>query len=101
MAEANVNPLDGEAELRQSFRDYESRIAYDNARRAAVFAALFMLAASSLDWVILTERALDFLLIRSVCAASHCGSSSQLICRPYSASAPPDAMKSSMSTLFC
>ena len=68
MAEANVNPLDGEAELRQSFRDYESRIAYDNARRAAVFAALFMLAASSLDWVILTERALDFLLIRSVCA---------------------------------
>ncbi len=68
MADAPVKPLDKEAELRQGFRDYESGIAYDNARRTAVFAALFMLLGSSLDWIILTEHAVEFLLIRCVCA---------------------------------
>ena len=68
MADAIANPLDKDAGLRQAFREYESGIAFDNARRAAVFAAAFMLAASSLDWVILTSRALDFLLIRAICA---------------------------------
>ena len=68
MAEASVNSRETEADLRQSFREYESGIAFDNARRAAVFAAVFMLAASSLDLVIITGRALDFLLIRAVCA---------------------------------
>ncbi len=68
MAEANAITPATDAGLRQAFREYESGIALDNARRAAVFAAVFMLAASSLDWVILTEKALEFLLIRAICA---------------------------------
>ena len=67
MAETSVNPREDDAEMRQSFHEYESRIAFDNARRAAVFAAVFMLAASSLDWIIIRPRAMDFLLIRSAC----------------------------------
>lgn len=68
MAEASVNLKESEEDLRNSFREYESGIAFDNARRAAVFAAVFMLAASSLDWVIITSRALEFLVIRATCA---------------------------------
>ena len=68
MAEASIKSRESEEELRQSFREYESGIAFDNARRAAVFAAVFMLAASSLDWVIIAERGLDFLMIRATCA---------------------------------
>ncbi len=68
MAEAGVNARESDAELRASFREYESGIAFDNARRAAVFAAVFMLAASSLDWVIITDRGTDFLVIRATCA---------------------------------
>ncbi len=68
MAEASVNPKEAEQDLRNSFREYESGIAFDNARRAAVFAAVFMLAASSLDWVIIREHALNFLVIRATCA---------------------------------
>ena len=68
MAEASVNLQESEADLRESFREYESGIAFDNARRAAVFAAVFMLAASSLDWVIVTDYGMEFLLIRATCA---------------------------------
>ena len=68
MAEASVNLQESAADLRESFREYESGIAFDNARRAAVFAAVFMLAASSLDWVIITDYGLEFLLIRATCA---------------------------------
>jgi signal transduction histidine kinase len=68
MAEASVNLQESKAELRKAFREYEGGIGYDNARRTAVFAAVFMLLASALDWVIITERGLDFLLIRCVCA---------------------------------
>jgi signal transduction histidine kinase len=68
MAEASVNFRESEEELRQSFREYESVIAFDNARRAAVFAIVFMLAASSLDWIIITDKAQEFLIIRAVCA---------------------------------
>jgi signal transduction histidine kinase len=68
MAEASVNTRETETDLLKSFREYESGIAYDNARRTAVFSAVFMLLASSLDWVIIHERALEFLLIRAVCA---------------------------------
>ena len=68
MAEASVNLKESEEDLRNSFREYESGIAFDNARRAAVFAAVFMLAASSLDWVINNSRALEFLVIRATCA---------------------------------
>ena len=68
MADALVNPLDQEIILRKAFRDYESGIAFTNARRAALFAAVFMLAASSLDWVILPAHAAEFLVIRAACA---------------------------------
>ena len=68
MAEASVNFRETKENLRQSFQEYESGIAFDNARRAAVFAIVFMLAASSLDWVIIPERAADFLVIRAICA---------------------------------
>ena len=68
MAEASVNLQESGADLRESFREYESGIAFDNARRAAVFAAVFMLAASSLDWVIIADYGLEFLLIRATCA---------------------------------
>ncbi len=68
MAEATVRTRENEAELLKSFREYESGIAYDNARRTAVFSAVFMLLASSLDWVIIRDKALDFFYIRVVCA---------------------------------
>jgi len=62
MAEASVNPKEPDEDLRDSFREYESGIAFDN------FAAVFMLAASSLDWVIIRPQALEFLVIRALCA---------------------------------
>lgn len=68
MAEAGVNLNETDEELRRAFREYEDGVAYENARRTAVFSAVFMLLASSLDWVILPERGLDFLLIRAICA---------------------------------
>ncbi len=68
MADATIDLPESAAELRQSFREYESGIALENARRAAVFAAVFMMVASSLDWVIFRSLAVDFLVIRTVCA---------------------------------
>ena len=68
MAEAGINVRETDMELRQAFREYESDIAFDNARRAAVLAAVFMIAGASLDWVIIADRRLDFLLIRTTCA---------------------------------
>jgi signal transduction histidine kinase len=68
MADALANPLNKDVGLRLAFRKYESGIAFGNARRAAVFAAIFMLAGWSLDWVVFPHMAWDFLLIRAVCA---------------------------------
>ena len=68
MAEAVVSPRNADAELRKAFHEYENGVAFDNARRAAVFSAVFMLAASSLDWVLLPDKAVLFLLIRCACA---------------------------------
>ena len=68
MAEAGVNLRASEANLLESFREYENGIAFGNARRAAVLAAVFMLAGASLDWVIIGHRALDFFYIRVACA---------------------------------
>jgi len=65
MAEEIENPLDREAELRTAFREYESGIAIDDARRAAAFASIFMLLGWSLDWVVVPEMASAFLLIRA------------------------------------
>jgi signal transduction histidine kinase len=68
MAEASVIPRDSEKVQRWAFREYENGIALNNARRAAVFAGVFMLAASSLDWVIHPDYAREFLVIRLICA---------------------------------
>lgn len=68
MAEAVAIPRNADDSLRKAFHEYENGIALDNARRAAVFSGVFMLAASSLDWVIIPHRAVEFLMIRAVCA---------------------------------
>ena len=65
-AEASTRPTNGT--LRQAFREYENDIAFNNARRAAVFAAIFMLAGWSLDLVVFADKAWIFLLIRTLCA---------------------------------
>lgn len=69
MAEAaaiTIQQADGD--LRRAFREYESGIAYENARRAALIAAVFMLIGWSLDVIILHGHAMEFLLIRTACA---------------------------------
>nr|MCU0753314.1 HAMP domain-containing histidine kinase [Akkermansiaceae bacterium] len=69
MAEAESSTLQpAKEDLLRGFRDYENAIAYDNARRAAAIAALFMLAGWSLDLIILADHAVRFLIIRAVCA---------------------------------
>lgn len=68
MAEADASSRDPQSALRQAFREYENGVAFDNARRAAVFAAIFMLAGWSLDLVVFREKAVTFLLIRAICA---------------------------------
>ncbi|OYV04814.1 MAG: hypothetical protein CFE26_14875, partial [Verrucomicrobiales bacterium VVV1] len=54
--------------LRAAFLDYEHAVAVENARRAAVLAGLFMLAGTTLDWVVFPDHAFRFLLIRAVCS---------------------------------
>ena len=68
MPEADIHARSPEESLRLAFREYENGIAINNARRAAVFAAIFMLVGWSLDWVVFPERAWQFLLIRATCA---------------------------------
>ena len=68
MAQGDINTRATNGALRQAFRNYEHGIALDNARRAAVFAAIFMLAGWSLDLVVFTDQAWTFLLIRTLCA---------------------------------
>jgi signal transduction histidine kinase len=68
MVEIESHTRTDEESLRKAFREYESGIAVVNARRAAVIAAIFMLAGWSLDWVVFPEYAWTFLLIRAMCA---------------------------------
>lgn len=68
MAEVDVIAREAKADLLVSFKEYESAISYENARRTAVFAAVFMLLAASLDWVIVRDKVTEFMLIRAVCA---------------------------------
>ncbi len=68
MAETQANARSSNDGLRQAFREYENGVAFDNARRAAVFAAIFMLAGWSLDLVVVNHKAWIFLLIRAICA---------------------------------
>jgi signal transduction histidine kinase len=69
MAEPGGNTLAADdADLRRAFRDYENGVAFENARRTAVFSGVFMMAAASLDWIIIPEKAVFFFVIRCICA---------------------------------
>ena len=68
MVEIEAHPREDTESLREAFRKYESGVALANARRAAVFAGLFMLVGWALDWIVFPERAWDFLLIRTLSA---------------------------------
>jgi signal transduction histidine kinase len=54
------------AELRDAFRDYEHQVLVSNARLAAWLAALFMLAGTTLDWMVFPEKGWLFLLVRAI-----------------------------------
>ncbi len=66
MLETVVHERENSAEFRRLFRDYEDRIAVSNSRRAAMLAAIFMLAGCSLDFIVFPHLAANFLLIRIV-----------------------------------
>jgi hypothetical protein len=68
MAEAATEPFTpaDEAELKRAFEHYEHGVSVDNARRAAALAALFMLAGTTLDWMVFPDQAWHFLFIRGV-----------------------------------
>jgi signal transduction histidine kinase len=69
MAEAAAITLQqSDGDLRRAFREYESGVAYENARRAALIAAVFMLIGWSLDVIIISDHAIEFLMIRVACA---------------------------------
>ncbi len=68
MAEDPVKPLAARAQLRREFRTYEDGVALENARRATVFAAVFMLAGWSLDLVVYPGESFIFLLVRALSA---------------------------------
>jgi signal transduction histidine kinase len=54
------------AELRDAFRDYEHQVLVTNARLAAWLAGLFMLAGTTLDWMVFPEKGWSFLLARAI-----------------------------------
>jgi signal transduction histidine kinase len=64
-ATAPFKPVD-EAALREAFARYEHGVSVANARRAAALAALFMVAGTTLDWMVFPEMAMPFLVIRVV-----------------------------------
>ncbi len=68
MAEASTEPFApaDEAELKHAFQRYEHGVSVANARRAAALAALFMLAGTTLDWMVFPEQAWHFLFIRGI-----------------------------------
>ncbi|WP_367874874.1 ATP-binding protein [Luteolibacter sp. Populi] len=68
MADAATVPYTAteEAELNHAFKRYEHGVFVDNARRTAALSALFMLAGTSLDWMVFPELAWHFLLIRAI-----------------------------------
>ncbi|MCW1926483.1 ATP-binding protein [Luteolibacter arcticus] len=60
------------AELNQAFKRYENGVFVGNARRTALLSALFMLAGTTLDWMVFPEQAWQFFLIRVVVALLLC-----------------------------
>ncbi|MCW1884739.1 ATP-binding protein [Luteolibacter flavescens] len=74
MADAATVPYtaaDG-AGLNQAFKRYENGVFVTNARRTALLSALFMVAGSTLDWMVFPHKAWQFLLIRIVVALLLC-----------------------------
>ncbi|WP_035607009.1 ATP-binding protein [Haloferula sp. BvORR071] len=68
MADAATVPYTAteEAELNHAFKRYEHGVFVDNARRTAALSALFMLAGTTLDWMVFVEMSWHFLLIRAI-----------------------------------
>ncbi|MEK7951288.1 ATP-binding protein [Luteolibacter soli] len=60
------------AELNDAFKRYENGVFVGNARRTALLSALFMLAGTTLDWMVFPEQAWKFFLIRVVVALLLC-----------------------------
>lgn len=58
--------------LRRDFELYEHGVSVVNARRAALWAALFTFGGTSMDWVVYPDQAPAFLVIRSVCGVLLC-----------------------------
>ncbi|HEY1122047.1 MAG TPA: HAMP domain-containing sensor histidine kinase, partial [Haloferula sp.] len=60
------------AELNHAFKRYENGVFVVNARRTALLSALFMLAGTTLDWMVFPDQAWKFFLIRVVVALLLC-----------------------------
>ena len=60
------------AELTHAFKRYENGVFVVNARRTSLLSALFMLAGTTLDWMVFPELAWGFFLIRVVVALLLC-----------------------------
>jgi len=60
------------AELNHAFKRYENGVFVGNARRTALLSALFMLAGTTLDWMVFPEKAWLFFLVRVVVALLLC-----------------------------
>lgn len=56
------------ADARREFAAYEHGVSVKNARLAAFLAALFMVAGTTLDWVVFPQWGWPFLQLRLVCA---------------------------------
>lgn len=54
--------------MRDAFHDYEREVSVVNARRAAILAAIFMVAGGTLDAIVFPEHLRLFLVIRAVCS---------------------------------
>tara|TARA_B110000037_G_C17127598_1_gene509003 strand:- start:1552 stop:4254 length:2703 start_codon:yes stop_codon:yes gene_type:complete len=68
LATVESTPEDIPDEVLESFRRYERDVSVENARRAAVLAAIFMMAGGTLDVVVFPEYLLLFFIIRLVCS---------------------------------
>jgi len=60
------------ADLNQAFKRYENGVFVGNARRTALLSALFMLAGTTLDWMVFPEQAWVFFLVRVIVALALC-----------------------------
>lgn len=68
MAAARSFTADVPDSVLESFRAYEREVSVENARRAAVLAAIFMVAGGTLDVIVFPEYLFLFFLIRVVCS---------------------------------